>query len=102
MAADLKSAQAFYAELAGALKAVPPYIYAGPDSEKQKRQMAIDALRVLIESKGGAVRKDWQGSSVRLFGVRATSTSELPQAVRNWLNQVTLKSMAANNAERAG
>ena len=98
MAADLKAARAFYADLAAALDRVPvPVGYTAAEwkASDEPRKAARAAIVALIERHGGAVHDDWRGSAVRLFGLRASSTSSLENACRNWMAQVTLKSAAS-------
>lgn len=94
MAADLAAARDFYSDLAEALKKVPDYTYATAKETKPARDAAIKAVVDLIHSKGGRVKQDWQGAAVSLYGLRATSTSGVLAACRNWMTQVTLKSAA--------
>ena len=93
-AANLTAAQDFCAELHRALDRVPPYSM-GDRAQEAARNAAFNKIDDLIEAKGGAVKCDYRGTSIRLFGIRAASTSGLMQACENWLAQVTLKSMAA-------
>ncbi|RWR32495.1 hypothetical protein D2T31_00490 [Sinirhodobacter populi] len=95
MAVDLAGARAFYPELAAALKKVPAYSYANKLETEKARNTALHAVKALIEANGGKIRNDWQGAAVRIFGLRATSTSGLEAACWNWMTQVTLKSMGA-------
>lgn len=94
MAVDFKSAQVFHPELARALDRIPSYSYAHPEVTAA-RDTAQAAVVALIEAKGGAVIKKFDGTTVRLFGLRASSTTGLEGACRNWIAQLTLKSMAA-------
>lgn len=103
---DLAAARAFHSELAAALKKVPPYVYVGKlrsaedlglelDYE-EKRQLALAALRDLIKGNGGKIREGWDDTRIRVCGLRASSTSGLVNACKNWIRQLTLKSMAEN------
>lgn len=101
MSAKLMAAQDFCRELHRAIDRVPPYSM-GDRMQEAARNVAFDKITALIEAKGGTVKTDWQGVSVRLFGIRASSTGGLLQACQNWKAQVTLKSMAANMAAQTG
>ena len=94
-AANLKAAQDFCLELHKALDRVPPYSM-GDRAQEAARNAEFNKIADLIEAKGGAVKSDYRGTSIRLFGIRASSTSGFMQACENWKAQVTLKSMAAN------
>jgi hypothetical protein len=48
-------------------------------------------LQVLILTEGGAFKDDWQGAQIRLWGYKATSTTGLEGAARNWIAQVRAK-----------
>ena len=101
MSANLTAARAFSRELHKAIDRVPPYSM-GDRMQEAARNVEFDKIAALIEAKGGTVKTDWQGVSVRLFGIRASSTGGLLQACQNWKAQVTVKSMAANIAAQAG
>ncbi|WP_112312518.1 hypothetical protein [Pseudogemmobacter bohemicus] len=96
---DLEGAQAFQDELRKAMANIP-----FPDAAcveqsieyTERRTLALRALKSVIENNGGKVHEGWDGASIRIFGLRATSTSSLYQACRNWLNQLTVKSMGQN------
>ena len=94
-APKLMEAQAFCRELHRALDRVPPYSM-GDKVQDAARAAEFYKISDLIEAKGGAVKSDYRGTSIRLFGIRASSTSGMMQACENWKAQVTLKSMAAN------
>ena len=94
MKPDLKAAQGFYADLNKALNRIPPYSYKDA-AVTAARDAAQDAVKALIEGAGGKVSKPLGGVAVSLFGLRASSTSGLEQACRNWMAQLTLKSTAA-------
>lgn len=94
-AANLTAAQGFFRELHKAIDRVPPYSM-GDRAQEAARLAEFNKITALIEAKGGAVKSDYRGTSIRLFGIRAASTSGLMQACENWKAQVTLKSMAAN------
>jgi hypothetical protein len=53
--------------------------------------LRIGALQKLILTEGGAFSSDGLGSTVRLYGYKATSTTGLEGAVRNWIVQVREK-----------
>lgn len=55
----------------------------------------LGALQRLILEWGGAFDRNGMGWSIRLNGFRATSTSSLGDACRNWIKQVTIKAAAA-------
>lgn len=92
---DFKSAQAFYPELARAIEAVPHYVHKPTLEQQEARTLKLRAVIALVEAKGGRIEDKWSGASVRLFGLRATSTSGIIGACNNWITQLTLKSMAA-------
>lgn len=51
-------------------------------------------LQVLILQEGGSFKDDWQGGQVRMHGFKATATTGLPFACRNWITQVRQKAAA--------
>lgn len=101
MPADLKAAHAFAPTLGDALGRVPlprrnRSIYDKGNKEEARahedaRKLALRDLQVLIVKAGGHVRADWNGTAVSLFGLRATATSGLDRACRNWMAQVAIK-----------
>ena len=101
MNANLTAAQAFSRELHKAIDRVPPYSM-GDRMQEAARKLEFDKITALIEAKGGTVKAGHDGVSIRLYGIRASSTSGLMQACQNWKAQVTLKSMAANMAAQTG
>lgn len=98
MPADLAAARAFVPALRAALDRVPPYSFERRLEDEEARNVALHNLRLVIDGAGGQHQNRWDGAAVRIHGLRATSTSGLESACRNWLTQVTLKSMAANMA----
>lgn len=58
----------------------------------------LAALQRLILEWGGAYESNGMGHMIRLNGFKATSTSHLAGACRNWVTQVTLKAAAASMA----
>ncbi|MFN6055924.1 MAG: hypothetical protein ACK47C_07810 [Paracoccaceae bacterium] len=48
-------------------------------------------LQKLILTEGGSYKSDGMGSQVRLWGYKATSTTGLEGAARNWIVQVREK-----------
>jgi hypothetical protein len=115
MACDLQDARAFEPALREALDRVPrarPIRSIHDKAEKEEalaheeaRALALRDLRRMIEKAGGQVRNDWNGAAVRIHGLRATATSGLEQACRNWLTQVVVKTarerMAAGDSTGA-
>lgn len=95
---DLSAAQAFYPELASAMKLVPAYHNDLAAPIKAQRTAQLDAVKALIEARGGRVDQRWDGTTISLFGLRASSTTGFEGAVRNWTNQLTVKSSQANMA----
>lgn len=61
--------------------------YAGdPQGWHARHRHEMDKLRVRLQSKLGARIDDrWDGASVRLAGIRSSSTSGLAGALRNWI-----------------
>lgn len=98
---NLAEAQAFHTELATALKAIPANKHDMPYAEYETRAQKLRAVTALIESKGGTVAERWDGTKVRAFGIKAASTSGLETACRNWITQLTVKSMAAQTGGAA-
>ena len=98
---NLAAAQAFHTELATALKAVPANKHDMPYADYETRVQKLRAITALIESKGGTVAERWDGTKVRAFGINAASTSGLETACRNWISQLTVKSMAAQTGGAA-
>ncbi len=45
----------------------------------------------MITGDGGAIRDDWNGARVSLWGITCTCTAGLTGAVRNWINKVRAK-----------
>ena len=70
--------------------------YAGdPAGWHARHRHEMDKLRVILQSKLGARIDDrWDGATIKLAGVRSSSTSGLAGALRNWLRA------AAKRAER--
>ena len=101
MTANLTAAQGFCFELSMAINRVPPYSM-GDRTQEAARKVEFNKITALIEAKGGTVKTGADGVSVRLFGIRASSTAGLLQACQNWKTQVTLKSMVANMAAQTG
>jgi hypothetical protein len=101
-------ARKFYATFSAAVKAVPPYrspVLAKTPEEHEAalahedaRNAALYDLKATIEAHGGKVEDRWDGARVRIFGLRATSTTGLEGACRNWMTQFTLKSAMAGAA----
>ncbi len=58
---------------------------------KTEWETRLRELQVLILSEGGSFKDDWQGARVHLWGFRASSTSGLVAACRNWVTQVRAK-----------
>lgn len=52
-------------------------------------------LQKLILTEGGSYKDDGQGSQIRLWGFKATSTMGLEAAAQNWIVQVRTKLGAA-------
>ena len=101
MAADLAAARAFLPTLKDALDAVPSYSFERRLEQEEARNLALNNLRLVIDGAGGHSENRWDGARVRIHGLRATSTSGLESACRNWLTQVTLKSAQAAMAGAA-
>lgn len=59
------------------------------------------SLQKLILEWGGAFDRNGMGWMIRLNGFRATSTSSLRDACRNWVKQVTIKAGLAAMAGAA-
>ena len=57
--------------------------------------LRLAALQRLILEWGGVYDRNGMGWMVRLNGFKATSTSSLASACRNWISQVTLKAASA-------
>jgi hypothetical protein len=101
MPADLTAARAFVPRLGEALDHMPlprraRSIYDKGNKEEAQahedtRKVALRDLIILIEKSGGKVRVDWTGAAVSLFGLRATATTGLERACRNWMAQVAVK-----------
>lgn len=89
---DLAAAQAFYPELASALKKVPAYQHGMAASIRDHHKAQLDAVKELIEARGGRINDRWDGCTISLFGLRASSTMGFQAAVSNWTNQLTIKS----------
>lgn len=92
---NFAEAQAFHTELSTVLKKVPTFSYSDPEASKAARDKVYDRIKALIETKGGVVRERWDGTSISLFGLRASSTSGFEGACRNWIAQLTVKAIAA-------
>lgn len=90
---QFKKAQAFYEDLTAALKAVPAYSHTLSADQKQDRERALALVEELFSGVDGAVRKRFDGTVVRAFGIRASSTSGFEGACNNWRSQFTLKAM---------
>lgn len=95
---DIAAAQAFYPKLVEALNKVPPYTHEAHELDKPAREKALADLRLLIGENGGGARERYDGTDIRLFGIRASSTSGLTAACRNWISQLTIKSAMARLA----
>lgn len=56
---------------------------------------AVDDLDARLRSRTGdrptTCAQDWKGGRFALLGLRATSTSGLPGAIRNWIDQARRK-----------
>lgn len=98
--ANLNAAQAFFPELHRALDRVPPYSM-GDAANTIARDKAFADITAMIEANGGAVNIRHDATTIRLFGIRASATSGIGQACRNWIAQLTLKAMAAQNEAAA-
>lgn len=59
-----------------------------PWTDKAAWEARLKELQVLILNEGGSFKSDWQGSQIRLWGYKATSTTGLTGAARNWITQV--------------
>lgn len=66
-----------------------------PWTDKAAWEARLKELQVLILNEGGSFKSDWQGATIRLWGFKATSTTGLTGAARNWINQVRTKAGAA-------
>ena len=53
-------------------------------------------IKNAILDDGGRYKEDWNGCQVHLWGFKATSTSGLVNAVRNWIAQVRAKADMSN------
>lgn len=108
MAARLAAARVLAPKLEDALNAVPPYrshLYGEADRDaavayQETRALALRRLVAIIEGWGGTVEARWDGAVVRIYGLRATSTSGTEGACRNWLAQLA-KRWAAEALEGA-
>ena len=69
--------------------------------DRAMHDLRFGALQKLILEAGGAFDRNGMGWSVRLNGFKATSTSSLADACRNWVKQVTLKAASAAMAGAA-
>lgn len=55
------------------------------DAWRKAHREADAALASALVAAGATVRENWQGASVKLAGVRSTSTGGLRGATTNWL-----------------
>ncbi len=73
-----------------------------PSNPWTENKSAWDACRKelqrLILTEGGSFKDDWQGTQIRLWGFKATSTTGLEGAARNWIAQVRAKLTAEGDA----
>lgn len=64
----------------------------GPDfhGTRALHQAAVDDLAARLSALPDRprLRAEWNGASVRMLGIRSTSTSGLAAALRNWINRV--------------
>ncbi len=73
-----------YALIGEKLDSVPPYNYRD-DAAVRRHREAVDALaRNLTETEGAIIRDGGGATSVRIAGIRATSTMGLLAALGNW------------------
>ncbi|NTZ60360.1 hypothetical protein G6L24_08565 [Agrobacterium tumefaciens] len=75
---DLKRLCNFIAERK---KALPTYSY----EQRAAHERAVIAIANELQANEGAVWKsDWRGASIKLAGIRSTSTSSILSALSNW------------------
>ncbi|QBJ13218.1 hypothetical protein EYD00_07325 [Agrobacterium sp. 33MFTa1.1] len=61
--------------------ALPPYSY----EQRAAHERAVIAIVDELQANEGAVWKsDWRGASIKLAGIRSTSTSSMLSALSNW------------------
>ncbi|MQB09703.1 hypothetical protein DXT96_07520 [Agrobacterium sp. ICMP 6402] len=62
-------------------KALPPYSY----EQRAAHHRAVTVIFDELQANEGAVwRSDWRGASIKLAGIRSTSTSSPLSALSNW------------------
>ena len=87
MPVDLKAAAAAARRLHEALALLPVSRWEYPTEYDAE----IAKITAIIASEGGAVNDRWDGAAVRMHGLRATSTSGIAGACRNWITQARTK-----------
>lgn len=61
--------------------ALPPYSY----EQRAAHERAVNEIVEALQANEGAVAKsDWRGASIKLAGIRSTSTSSMLSALSNW------------------
>lgn len=61
-----------------------------PDEYRKAIDDLADHLQTRLSARA-TVRQRWDGASISMLGYRATSTSGLAQACRNWIHQAREK-----------
>lgn len=67
------------------LDAVPPGGYSSRDKFEGRQQALRAIFDDLAAQEGARVSHDWQGSAIRLAGIRSSSTSGIHGALANWV-----------------
>ena len=50
-----------------------------------RRRATADAVETALVAAGATIKEDWRGATMKLAGIRATSTCGLDGALNNWL-----------------
>lgn len=87
----LAAADALEAEL----NALPKYSYEDPAPHKAAVADLVERLKARKTDRPTTITNDWKGARFNLLGFRATSTSSLVGAMRNWISQVRKKARVA-------
>ncbi len=83
-----------YALIGERLDSMPPYDYRNEAAVRRYREAADLLARNLMETEGAVIRDGSGTTSVRIAGIRATSTMGVLSALRNWRTACERKIMA--------
>ncbi len=58
---------------------------------RERHHQAVEDARRILEARGAKTKVEWNGSAIKLMGIRSTSTSGFQSAMSNWLRAARTK-----------